>query len=965
VYHEKVEAVNSARRRWFDVLCRQVLTLAGASSEVARTYVPVRHRPDLGAATLVAWICWLARCTFTTVQIVDHLTACDALSGHGRAEVTALVRRVRLESASKGLPIADWWDPNQLVRTLLRYLAPRVAAEKGMDVAARHLRTVFVGVLEDRIIDALVSRPFDPTPLPSSPAELKADRQAGTQDAVELLANLAELPEIDAYIADVRSCSLLGGGAPARSGGWAYGVNDNIDAWLAESQAAVAVWRALRSMPELLADPTGGDPGGGGPVMIHEAAEIATKAWGRCEAWLADLTEAERRLVAREDEPKLRRRRWLDGHLRIHVIPLLLPDSVPDATERGERLTVPAWVSSDVFDRGARIMHRVAGPLAMWSVVVETDEEEEELGLDHGMHCKIAVGKDGDFTFVDLSITGPTESPDPAWMRFGFLLGEPRNAAGPLLAVLAGVRLDCYRLRYGNVLTHLGGGFIHFPTDSLTVLLDRIDATLARAEADEPGLAPIAFLARFGDQEAPMFATVDNAKSEEILFDLDLFEADADDNTRAVAAARVDLANAELKRVSAEADGAVDASMNWAAEEARRVYRLRRQKVHRSVDRNLADLVVGLVEPGRAFVQFADIEDYLAALVAVDDGGGLRVELVDLGYAAMRQVRAVSDTWLTQTSGYSWNKRADILDAVLLLVGNELIAPVLHVLHDVDVKHTVLCPSRSLEPIPLHAAHVGAGTLSDLFQISYVPSASVASRLATRRLDVQEVGLVVEANGAYGPPDLGLDTLDGSAQEVQALKALTPAAQILRGADARPDDVLAAIACSRVVHIAAHGRSHPDELAGGLWLAGATPGQALLSAARVHAGPPLQETALVVLSACSTAHHPVGGRAVQAWRGLDGAFLARGARAVISSLWQIDDLAALVYGIAFHIYLASGRTVATAHGGATTGLRRGTLDPRAAHLLDQVRPAWRVELEEFDLDRAYWWSAYRPSGICW
>jgi CHAT domain-containing protein len=177
--------------------------------------------------------------------------------------------------------------------------------------------------------------------------------------------------------------------------------------------------------------------------------------------------------------------------------------------------------------------------------------------------------------------------------------------------------------------------------------------------------------------------------------------------------------------------------------------------------------------------------------------------------------------------------------------------------------------------------------------------------------------------------------------------------------------VVDAIANSHVVHLAAHRRAQADELASGLWLAGRTPAQSLISAARVHAGPALQETSLVVLSACDTARHPEGGAGIQTWRGLDSAFLSRGARAVVGSLWRIADTAALVYSAVLHGTLARGTTIVGAHSAATAVLRGKSVDSRSAALLDWVRPTWRYEMRSHGADRAYWWSAYRLSGICW
>jgi CHAT domain-containing protein len=875
-----------------------------------------------------------------------------------------------LRWASKGLPIADWWDVDRLLSTLLSYLAPRIAAEHGLDEAARHIREVF-GITADPVVDALIKHPLEPPPLPGHPSDLKVGKDADV-GGLDFLADLASRPRVGEYIAGVRARSLLGGGAPARPGGWELGVGEDVDAWLAEAQATTVAWKILSEITQFIAD--GGEDdlshdhfrevASFGPESLAGATLIAAQAWDRCAAWLDGLSQAERTLIREQDERMLRRRRWLDGHLRIHHAPLLVPDAVPDVTVPGDVLTVPAWVRYEVFDLGGRIMHDSSGPLTLWWVVVETDEDEKDLALQQYAFHEVGVSEDGGTVILDLKL-GQGEIHDSALAPFRFEPEDPQSGVELLLVALAGARLDFYRLRDDRELQHLGSTVIRFPTGSLTPFIDRLDAVLARAEAEEPGVPPFAVLAR-REESAPLwFAMMDNAKSGDILFDIGLFSAKADADARGVAAARTALSRAELARVSIEANGVTDVTARSHAEQARHAYHILRQKVPRAVGRQVADLVTGVVTSGRAFVQFGNVEEYPAGLVAIQADGGPKVELLDLSHVTVDQVQKVSDLWFALASHPSWEQAADVLDTVLRWVGREIMNPVSEMLQAVGIQHVVLCPTRALEPIPLRAAPLGDRTVGDFFQVSYAPSAAVLSRLAATSARTVGLDLIVESSGAYAPAELGLPVLQGPGQEAQALHRIAPRARIIGDADASPGDVLAAIAASHVAHLAGHGRSHADELASGIWLAGPTPGSALLSAAQVHAGPLMRDTSLVVLSACETARHPVGGPAIQAWRGLDSAFLSRGARAVVSSLWDISDLAALIYNIAFHIRLSESVTIADAHTAATSALRTAAIDPRAAGLLDWVRPHWRRDVEAFDLDRAYWWSAYRPSGVCW
>jgi CHAT domain-containing protein len=223
----------------------------------------------------------------------------------------------------------------------------------------------------------------------------------------------------------------------------------------------------------------------------------------------------------------------------------------------------------------------------------------------------------------------------------------------------------------------------------------------------------------------------------------------------------------------------------------------------------------------------------------------------------------------------------------------------------------------------------------------------------------------VASSGAAVPPSVGLSIIRGPQLEARALRSVLP------GADVRTDDVpdvlvlLGMIAEYGTVHLAGHAHANRNELASGLWIGGPTPAAAYLSGAAVLAGPPLHDVSLVVLSGCETALHPVGGIAVQAWRGLDMAFLARGARAVISSLWPIHDFLAVVWAVTFHTERAAGVNVARAVKLAADAIRTGRISDTARGVLDHSMPTWADSLAAAGSDQPFAWAAWRASGLCW
>ncbi|MFC3456127.1 CHAT domain-containing protein [Amycolatopsis speibonae] len=783
---------------------------------------------------------------------------------------------------------------------------------------------------------------------------------------------MAGRAELDVRVAELRSRSFLGGGSPRRCGHWKGRVSDDLDDWLRDGQDVLLTWEVLRGLigldeSELSIAQTGASLDGFEPDALAAAQEIINATWHQCVDWTKSLTMAELALIRVYDVDELRRRRWLDGHLRIKHAPLLIPESVPDITSSGATAAVPDWVSTYVYDRGARFFHSSTGPLELWFGVVESNHEQSQLksALDEG--TRIGITHNGAEVLLQIPVE-PRGSLNPAFAPFRFHPEEPSSAVELLLVARTSVRMDWYRLHDDEKLEHLHATCLDIPADALALVLKRVDATLARAGLDAPESSPYELLTRaflHPNSEQLMFVGVDNAKSESILLDLGLLARGSDGDTEAIKAARDSLSRAELARVSAGVDGMANEQLQTAAELARRTYTIIHQRIQRPAGRQFADMTAHVVSAGRAFVQFAESEGYLSAVVAIETGAGVEARFIDLSNISVRYMRLISDQWLGRDPAAPWEAGADALDNILRWAGQQILAPIFDLLIQYDTRHVVLCPSRTLEPLPLHAAVVDGSALGDLVDVSYAPSAAVLSQLSAHGDQHGTLDLIVAANGAYAPRDHGLVVLDGPDQEAMALHELAAHARVLNGIDATPGAVLDAIASSRVAHLAAHGQASPDKLASGIWLSGATRSGALLSAAAIHAGPELRNTSLVVLSACDTAHHPSTGRAVQSWRGLDSAFLSRGARAVVAGLWDVDDVAALVYSTALHVQLFHGATIAQAHTTATLLLRGSEPDPRTAELLDKTRSSWKADIGALALERAYWWSAYRPSGICW
>src|SRR6185369_6225905 len=133
-----------------------------------------------------------------------------------------------------------------------------------------------------------------------------------------------------------------------------------------------------------------------------------------------------------------------------------------------------------------------------------------------------------------------------------------------------------------------------------------------------------------------------------------------------------------------------------------------------------------------------------------------------------------------------------------------------------------------------------------------------------------------------------------------------------------------------------------------------------------------RQAGLVNLAACSTGASTGRLGMARGYAGLDAAFLARGARSTLAAMWEVDDLAALLFNQAFYVALSSSSNVQAAYNAAVRFLRLGEYKaislPSAIEFgLSMVHPNWRKDVARLDLSfqDSFFWAAFRCSGWPW
>jgi CHAT domain-containing protein len=232
----------------------------------------------------------------------------------------------------------------------------------------------------------------------------------------------------------------------------------------------------------------------------------------------------------------------------------------------------------------------------------------------------------------------------------------------------------------------------------------------------------------------------------------------------------------------------------------------------------------------------------------------------------------------------------------------ELLAP----LHgSLKGKHLVFVPHGILHYVPIHALHDGETYLVDKFSVSYAPSASIFAMCHKKKVNTAGGSLIMGIADAQAPSIL---------DEVAALKAILPDAQLFIGEDATQTILEQYGQQSRIIHIATHGYFRQDNP----MFSSIRLGDSYLSLYDLyHLKLPVE---LVVLSGCATGLNVIkpGDEQIGLVRGLFQA----GVQSMVLSLWDVHDASTKEFMVSFHTQLQRGLPKALALRKAIFDLRQ-------------------------------------------
>jgi len=620
------------------------------------------------------------------------------------------------------------------------------------------------------------------------------------------------------------------------------------------------------------------------------------------------------------------------------VIPNGLPDRLLDHTLATDYLT------DEVFSAGGRSGLLAWGPTAyMWLVLEKHEIPREEL-----LPLALGVPKDAEVPF-QLTLQVAADEDDPLCMsyRLGHSDGTRRWLA--MFALSGRITIDVFEIADGHRLRLLLRA-----TQEVKDLVEELrPRIIAAIESAEP--APLMTGNELEEHVLAGFGLSENAKSELLL----TLGSDSEATDSDVAETRKKLLDAHVSRAWALYSNGDPSGAEARVEEAMRAYAEARSRVERKPRRMLVDpqaahrdLVADFARDGRVVVHYNFKSSHIQGFWTANEGedwGWISGEQLDLN-----RLVEVAKPWLAGQHG----------DVEELLAAAEPIALELdEALSEVEVDEVLVIPWAVLNGVPFAAVPLKGGAFGDRYRVSYAPSLAMLRPLVDAGDSPKTSTELISAHDG---------SLTWADSEVKA--ASTFYREVTVTPDRSPrEQVVQAIERGRIVHLATHGEWWRDDpFASSLDLRSGGPFDSHISAAEIHRDVDLSGAELVTLSACDTGRSPSLRQGVETYSGLDAAFLAKGSKAVISTLWPVDDLAAMLFMTNLHAELALATPLTEAFPRSVDLLRSGQAkalpaDHPVSVALDAVGDGWRpAAAERADAFRApKHWAAFKLSGVPW
>ncbi|HEY0704813.1 MAG TPA: CHAT domain-containing protein [Candidatus Acidoferrales bacterium] len=295
------------------------------------------------------------------------------------------------------------------------------------------------------------------------------------------------------------------------------------------------------------------------------------------------------------------------------------------------------------------------------------------------------------------------------------------------------------------------------------------------------------------------------------------------------------------------------------------------------------------LEDGQTLIEYFGIQDRLVAAIISRD----TFEIVPV--TSISRVSQIVESLRFQFSKFQlgaeyvrrfYQSMIRAANGHLKSLHDELILPLQKHL---SAKHLIIVPHGLLHHVPFQALTDGDKYLIDSFEISYAPSAAIRDMCGKRRINKDSNSLI------FGLPDQIAPFIR---DEVEIVADILPNARVYMDDQATEAVLKEQGRLAQYIHIATHGKFRADNP----MFSGVRLGESYLN---VHDLYKMRLPAdLITLSGCATGLNSVlaGDELVGLARGL----LAAGPRALLLSLWDVNDESACLFMRHFYTQLISG-----------------------------------------------------------
>ncbi|MFI9599386.1 CHAT domain-containing protein [Streptomyces sp. NPDC052043] len=853
-----------------------------------------------------------------------------------------------------GAPWERWWDVGRLHALLIELWAGRRLSTHSREKVRDELTAIWC-LEDDLLVDVALNNAVDP--FAYLPPDLLHESATGTAKAcAEFLVTrgLMKITLPDAFL------------------GTRPGLDDRPDLtevakrWHHRVDLEETVQRVRDLSPELL-----------------------TGLRTDLDAWDAQMGQLTSHLTAHELKlivPMTDDERYVEECLRagwgMHRAELESDDSLlwqPDSVAQND--SVPDWMAEEIITCGTRFFHKQAGPHPVWLATVETDTHMAAVRMLMEPPTRYGIGLEDYGDGLRLWFEFPTlpADPDPPFRApYTYSLSWVEHAWELLhLAIVGYARLSVVRLVGDGELRAVGSIRIGLPEEVRARAKEAAIAALRRLVGDETQTIRQRSALEGHDQAAEVaFQICEIAKGEDIHDELALESDVAEYQSFMTAARHLAWVRARLAADLLDGKSPLEggAELKAAVEGRQRTLELLRAATGRGngkarwSDRSDKPSV----DEQTAFVHLINRYGTLQLAVCRTRAGHSYFDLVTCEEFPLGPLAGAVDEWTRQAPDHPRRVWHDYLEQLVAECGGPAQA-IIETAAPHESRRLVLSPTAPLELLPLHAAPLDSArtsTLIDAFdQVVYAPTARLVSAIERSQRQTAVVEVLVVAHGGGHLP--GLELIGGPLCEAHVIAGLHNSVEVVTQEEATPARALFMMPMARIVHVAAHGLTHPNRWAAGLALHGGSLGEAMLTSSEILADGVFSSVDLVVLNACRTGTHEGTGRTVQTLRSIESAFLARGAKAVISTLWDITDLQGVVFSAVLHAHLGVGADSHTAYADTIRYLRghRWRVSSEAVPVfaaesaIDAMLPNWRSHLDQQAADNPLFWAAFKITGV--